>query len=124
MSVRVRRHLYLATAVLIALMTSAHAAWCCSNGVAPGDDVFRLYGIVMMILVVSWLVAEPAFPAGQKPSFDYGMLMWAGFPFLASYHMYVAHRWRGILVVLGLIVLFFAPYLSFGIMQAVHAWSQ
>lgn len=120
MSIRMRRHLHLATAVLIALMVSAYSGWCCSTGVVPGDRHFDLYGVVMMFLIVSWLITDPVLPATRKPSFDHGMLVWVSFPLLAGYHMYAAHRWRGILIVLGLMVLFFAPYLCFGIVEAVQ----
>jgi hypothetical protein len=114
------RHLHLVIAVLIALMISSYTAWCCSNGIVPGDSLFRLYGIVMMFLIVSWLVADPALPATRRPSFDHGMLVWVGFPFLAAYHMYAAHRWRGILNVVGLLALFFAPYLSSAIVESLQ----
>lgn len=115
-----RRHLYLATAVLTVVMISAYAAWCCSKGIAPGDDLLRIYAIVMAILIVSWLVTDPALPASRRPSFDYGLLLWVSFPFLAAYHMYATRGWRGILLVLGLILLFLAPYLAFGIMQVLQ----
>ena len=115
-----RRHPYLVTAALIALMTSAYTVWCYSKGAAPGETLFRLYAIVMMFLIISWLVTDPALPTSRKPSFDYGLLMWVSFPILAAYHMYVARGWRGILIVVGLTMLLFAPYLSFGIMEAAQ----
>ena len=115
-----RRHLHVVTAALIALMTSAYTVWCCSKGAAPGESLLRLHTIVMMVLIVSWLVTDPALPTGRKPSFDYGLLMWVSFPLLAAYHMYVARGWRGILIVVGLTMLLFAPYLSFGIMEAAQ----
>lgn len=113
------RRWYLLAAVTIAVMTSACAAWAYFNGVAPSEELFRLYALVMGILVVSWLVTEPRIPAAQRPSFDHGMLIWVTFPFFAVYQMYSAHRWRGILIVLGLVGLFAAPGIALAIVYAV-----
>jgi len=113
------RPLYLIAAVAIATMTSGYAACRYLNGVVPGDEVFRLYGIVTAILVVSWLVTDPAIPSKQRPSFDHGMLVWVTFPFLAVYHMYSAHRWRGFLMVLALLGLIAAPNIVLALVQAV-----
>ena len=114
------RRLCIVAAIGIASMTSVYAAWCCSAGTVPGDDVLRLYPFVMGILIVSWLVSDPALPMSRKPSFDYGLLLWVSFPLLATYHLYVAHRWRGFLIVIGLIMLFLAPYLSCAVMRAIQ----
>src|SRR6267142_1346542 len=90
------RPLYLIAAVAIATMTSGYAVCRYLNGVVPGDGVFRLYGIVTAILVVSWLVTDPAIPSKQRPSFDHGMLVWVTFPFLAVYHMYFSPPLAGV----------------------------
>jgi hypothetical protein len=113
------RPLYLIAAVAIATMTSGYAVWRYLNGVVPGDGVFRLYGIVTAILVVSWLVTDPAIPSTQRPSLDHGMLVWVTFPLLAVYHMYSVHRWRGFLIVLGLLGLIAAPNIMLALVQAV-----
>lgn len=114
------RRLSMVTAIVIASMTSIHTAWCCSIGTTPGDDVLRLYPFVMGILIVSWLVSDPALPTSRKPSFDYGLLLWVSFPLLATYHLYAAHRWRGFLIVLGLMMLFLAPYLSCAVIRGIR----
>jgi len=100
-------------------MTSCYAAYRYVNGVVPGNGLFRLYGFVTTILVVSWLVADPAIPSAQRPSFDHGMLVWFTFPILAAYHMYSAHRWRGFLIVFGLLALIAAPNIVLALIQAV-----
>lgn len=115
-----RRYLHLVTAILIALTLSAYTVWCYSKGVTPGEHVFHLYSIVMMVLIVAWVISDPALPASRKPSFDYALLLWVSFPFLAAYQMHAARGWRGILVVFGLILLLFAPYLSFRIMELLQ----
>jgi hypothetical protein len=99
-------------------MTSVYVAWRYVGGIVPSEDVFRLYGVVMGILVVSWLVMEPRIPATQKPSFDHGMMIWLTFPLFALYQMYTSHRWRGIFIVLGLAVLLAAPNISLALAHA------
>lgn len=111
------RRWYLVTAAVIAVITSAYSAWRCLGGDVPGEEVFRLYRFVMVIVVISWLLADPEIPATQRPSFDHGMFVWMTFPLLAAYHMYAAHRWRGLAIVVGLLSLLFAPD-----MTIVIAW--
>jgi hypothetical protein len=113
------RPLYLIVAVVIATATSGYAVYRYSNGVLPGNELLRLYGIVTAILVISWLVTDPAIPSAQRPSFDHGMFVWVTFPLLAAYHMYSAHRWRGLLIVLGLLGLIAAPSIVLAFVQAV-----
>jgi hypothetical protein len=113
------RPLYLIAAVAIATMTSAYAVYRYLNGIAPGDGVFRLHDMVTAILLVSWLVTDPAIPSTQRPSFDHGMLVWVTFPLLAVYHMYSAHRWWGFLMVLGLLGLIAAPGIVLTLVHAV-----
>jgi hypothetical protein len=113
------RRLYLVAAVVVAVMTSVFAVWCFLHGVTPRKEIFQLYTVITGILVVSWLVTDPGIPAMQRPSFDYGMLVWATFPLLAAYHMFTAHRWRGILIVLGLFGLLVAPDIALAIAYAI-----
>ena len=47
------------------------------------------------------------------------MFVWITFPLLAAYHMYSAHRWRGLLIVLGLFGLFVAPNIALALAYIV-----
>jgi hypothetical protein len=85
----------------------------------PGEDLLQLYGVVTGILVVTWIAMDPRIPARQRPSFDHGMLIWIAFPAFALYQMYSAHRWRGFLIVLGLIGLLAAPSIAHALVYAV-----
>jgi hypothetical protein len=58
-------------------------------------------------------------PAAHRPSFDHAMFVWITFPLLAAYHMYSAHRWRGLLIVLGLFGLFVAPNIALALAYIV-----
>jgi hypothetical protein len=85
----------------------------------PGEGLLQLYGVVTGILVVSWIAMDPRIPAAQRPSFDHGMLIWMTFPLFALYQMYSAHRWRGILIIVGLAGLLAAPSISLALVYAV-----
>jgi hypothetical protein len=103
------RRSYLIAAAVIAVATSGYCVWRFVNGSNPGDELLRTYGIVTTLLAITWLLSDPRIPTAQKPSFDHGMFVWVTFPFLAAYHMYAAHRWRGLFIVLGLLGLISAP---------------
>jgi hypothetical protein len=118
MASRTDRRLYLVAAAFIAAVTSAYAAWRYTNGVVMSDEVGSTYNLVMALLVVTWVVADPKIPPAHRPSFDHAALVWASFPFLAGYHLFAAHRWRGILIVLGLMALLAAPSLVLAIIYA------
>jgi hypothetical protein len=111
------RRWYLIAAVMIAVMTSAYGAWRLFDGEILGTHLVRLYGIAMFILVAAWINTDPAIPFKQRPSFDHAMLIWMSFPFLAAYHMFLAHRWRGFLMVLGLTGLIIMPAVVFALVD-------
>ena len=48
------------------------------------------------------------------------MLVWMSFPFLAAYHLCLAHRRRGIAIVLGLLALIVMPALVFVVVEVVN----
>ena len=113
------RNWYLIAAAFIAVLTSAYAAWRYRTGIGPSAELLQLYGLITGILIVSWIVMDPQIPVGQRPSFDHGMLIWIAFPAFALYQMYSAHRWRGILIVLGLVCLLAAPSISLAVAHIV-----
>ena len=119
MTTATNRRLYLVAAAVIAVMTSVFAVWRYLNGAMLSEEVSQLYSVISGILVISWLVTDPRIPAIQRPSFDHGMLVWATFPILAGYQMYSAHRWRGLLIVLGLLGLLAAPNIAIALANAV-----
>ena len=111
--------MYLLTAAVIAAAISGYSVWRFIDGNGPSAELLRVYGVVITILVITWLLADPQIPVAQKPSFDHGMFVWATFPILAAYHMYSARRWRGLLIVLGLLCLIAAPNIALAIAYAV-----
>lgn len=110
------RRLYLYTAIGIAAVTCCCSAYLFAHDSGFGESFFRLYSIVMMILIVVWLASDPSLPAAERPSFDHGLLLWALFPLLAIYQQFIVRRWRGVVVVLGLLVLLAAPALTYAVL--------
>ena len=113
------RRLYLYTAIGIAAVASCCAAFLFAHATGFGENFFRLYSFVMMILIVVWLASDPSLPSAERPSFDHGMLLWALFPLLAIYQQFIVRRWRGVAVVLGLLVLIAAPNLTYVILSMI-----
>ena len=109
MTITTIRPWYLVTAAILAAMMSGFLAWLNAIGEFPSDHVFGLYTVIFNILMISWFVTDPDLPAIQRPSFDHGFLLLGLFPLLALYHMFITRRWRGILIILGMQLLFFAP---------------
>jgi hypothetical protein len=114
------RRLCLIAVVVMSMVMSCYVAWRYLNGVVPAEHLFRLYEFLAAILAISWLVTDPDLPAIERPSFDHGFLIWVTFPFLAAYHMYRAHRWRGLLMVPGLLLLLFAPRITLNLLVSVR----
>jgi hypothetical protein len=79
MASRTDRRLYLVAAAFIAAVTSAYAAWRYTNGVVMSDEVGSTYNLVMALLVVTWVVADPKIPPAHRPSFDHAALVWHPF---------------------------------------------
>jgi hypothetical protein len=105
----VHRRLLLISALALAVVTSGYMLFCALNGLRPGERLFRLYTLIYLLLVMSWLATDPAIPSACRPSFDHAMLLWMSFPVYAGMQMFAAHRWRGLLMVLGLLALASLP---------------
>jgi hypothetical protein len=120
-SPRALRRWYLFTAGLIAAVTSGYTAWADAQGVMPDSSVFEIYNLIMSILIVSWLVSDPEFPATKRPSFDHGMLLWMAFPVFALYQLFTTRRFRGVLILLGLVLLYAVPAIAVLITDVIIA---
>jgi hypothetical protein len=112
------RRQFLIVAIVVSFATSIGVAVNLHNGREPSEDLLRLYQYISLLLIIVWLIADPALPVDQRPSFDHFMLTWMTFPLLALYHQFVCHRWKGIARVLGLMLLILAPYLTWIILYA------
>lgn len=115
------RRSYLVASVVIAVATSVAVVPRAFYGPVADDPVLQLYNFVMAILVVTWLVTDPALPPSERPTIDHGFLLWTTFPFLAAYHQFIIRRWIGLLLVLGLVILSLLPYLTLIFVAGVYS---
>lgn len=98
---------------------SCYVAWRIHNGVVPTAHLFRVFEALAVVLILFRLATDPAIPPAERPSFDRWMLVGIVFPFLAAYQMYRAHRWIGLLMILGLLVLLAAPRITLALLVPV-----
>jgi hypothetical protein len=94
-----------------------------AQGRAPSDDFFTLYNFVMLVLFVTWLVADSAERRRYSPSFDYGWFIWMVMPVFGTYYLVSTRRWRGLLLCLGMLALFMLPSLAEVLVYLFLSWS-
>jgi len=111
MQARVRRQCLVA-AIAIPIAMSVDVGLNLLGGQEPDENLLDFYALVAHVLVIAWLVSDPALPNEYRPSFDHFYLTWTLFPLLALYHQFLCHRWKGLARVLGLFILIYAPYMS------------
>ena len=109
------RKWYLITATMVALEGTLGAVSQTVLGRILSAESSEFYNWVLAVLVGAWLVTDPKFPADKRPSFDHGFLLWVTFPCFALYQLFTTRRWRGVLILLGLTLLFAVPNLAFAI---------
>jgi hypothetical protein len=81
------------------------------QGRAPSEHLFDLHIFLLTLLLVTWFVADSAARQRFVPSFDYGWFIWAMLPFFAPYYLVSTRRWRGVVLCIGMLLLFLLPWL-------------
>lgn len=114
------RKWYLIIAIIVAVEASLGAVSRAVQGETFSAETFELYDWLTAVLAGAWLVTDPEFPADKRPSFDHGFLLWITFPFFALYQLFTTRRWRGVLILSGLTLLFAVPNLLFGVLNIVR----
>ena len=99
----------LATAVVFA----AYDGWLLAHARAPDESLFRLYHLVIVMLLATWVVADAKESRRAESSFDQGWFVLVLFPLYVPYYLISTRRWRrGLLVLLGVLLLFLLPSLA------------
>jgi hypothetical protein len=106
MSVRIRR-LYLLTALISSFAVCVHVVLSPSFGWRNED--MRFFNLLIGLLIVAWLISDPKLPKHERPTFDHGFMHLAFFPLIAAYEQYRIRRWKGLAIVLGLLLMWLAP---------------
>jgi len=81
------------------------------HGLEPQDGILSAYGVVFFVFVVTWLLADMRARGRSVPSFDAFWLVWSILPVHLPYHLYSTRRWRGLLLLAGIVVFYLLPWL-------------
>jgi hypothetical protein len=96
-----------------AAAVSVYVAWSLSRGYMPNDHLFTLHQAVISFLLATWLVADTKESHCTPPSFDFGWFIVLAFPVYSGYYLISTRRWlKGILMLVGMILLVFLPRLA------------
>ena len=79
---------------------------------APDEGLFSLHHFVLAFLLATWIVADTTELRRARPSFDYGWFIVAAFPVYVPYYLVSTRRWRGVAVLVAMILLFLLPWLA------------
>jgi hypothetical protein len=93
---------------------AVYNGWLSSLHMAPGADLYTAHRLVLAGLFATWLVADAQ--EGQRaPTFDHGGLALFFFGLYAPYYLISTRRGRGLLIFVGMALLFVLPALVEGI---------
>ncbi len=92
---------------MVALTAVVHATL---HPARMDEDALRLHQFLVMYLIAVWLVSDPKLSKAERPSFDHAYLHMTFFPFIPLYEQIVAHGWKGVARVFGLILLVVLTY--------------
>ena len=82
--------------------------WLMSHGLHLGAEVLTLHKVVVSYLLATWVVADTQALRRDFPSLDHGSF--AMFvPFYLTYYLCSTRRWRGLLILMGMLSLFALP---------------
>ena len=100
-------------AVGTSTVVAGYAAWLFSRGRVPDDGLLGAHHFVVTTLLATWLVTDAKDSRREYASFDHGWFALIMFPFYSAYYLISTRRWRrGTLILTGMIVLFFLPWLA------------
>jgi hypothetical protein len=96
-------------AVGTAVVVTLYDGWLTSRHLAPHEEVFVTYRLVLTALLATWLVADAQERRCDRSTFDHGG--WALFLFYlyAPCHLFSTRRARGVLIFMGMVFLFILP---------------
>ena len=106
--VGIKRFSFLA-AVGAALAFSAYYGWLASRHLAPVQPLDVLYHPVLLLLFATWVVADGQEQRRDRPTFDQGGFVLFFFIVYVPYYLFSTRRARGLLIFLGMCLLFTLP---------------
>jgi len=92
----------------ISALVALYDGWLISHGSLLGGGVATLHKFVVLSLLATWVVADTRALKRNFPSLDHGWF--AMFvPFYLTYYLFSTRRWRGLLILVGMMSLFALP---------------
>jgi len=89
----------------ISALVALYDGWLISHGSLLGGGVATLHKFVVLSLLATWVVADTQALKRNFPSLDHGWF--AMFvPFYLTYYLFSTRRWRGLLILVGMMSLF------------------
>jgi hypothetical protein len=96
------------SALGISALVALYDVWLISHGSLLGGGVATLHKFVVLSLLATWVVADTQAFKRNFPSLDHGWF--AMFvPFYLTYYLFSTRRWRGLLILVGMMSLFALP---------------
>jgi len=96
-------------AVSASILFSVYDGWLNLMDREPPAHMFTLFHFVLGALLATWLVADSRQSRRTQPTFDYGWFILTAFAVYVPYYVISTRRWRGLLLLLGMILLFLLP---------------
>jgi hypothetical protein len=82
----------------------------CAYPLAGAADADGFFSVVFAVMVLLWMDAD-ARRLRRVPCFDFGLLAWITFPLSTLWYCFWSRGWRGIFVLLILLVLLLGPFI-------------
>jgi hypothetical protein len=98
----------ISAALGISALVAACDAWSSSKGLHLGVGVLSLHRLVLLGFLATWVVADTQQLGRDFPSLDHGWFVMF-VPFYLTYYLLSTRRWRGLLILAGMLSLFAVP---------------
>ena len=92
----------------ISALVAVYDGWLIFHGLVLGAGVATLHKFVVLSLLATWAVADTQALERNFPSLDHGWFVMF-VPFYLTYYLLSTRRWRGLLLLTGMIALLELP---------------
>jgi hypothetical protein len=90
------------------LVVAACDGWLCSRGLTLGAGAYFIHKLVILSMLATWVVADTRASGRNFPSLDHGWFVMF-VPFYLTYYLVSTRRWRGLLILAGMLMLLVLP---------------
>jgi hypothetical protein len=101
----------LSAAIGASIVVAIYVGWLFARNLTPYEHLFTLYRFVIAALLATWLVADTREVGRSQPTFDYGAYVVFALVLFAPYYLFATRRWRGVIMLVGMALLFLLPAL-------------